>query len=206
MKNEWDAFANEWDNDETQLYSERVFSSLQDKTSTWIPALTRCQVLDFGCGTGLLTEKLARHCAHVLAIDTSEAMIDVLRGKIRDQKITNIDTLVASIDSASETTTPQLSRKFDLITCSSVCGFLPDYPSTLQALSSLLKPSGLFTQWDWLNDMPIDRIQSAFAEAGLASLSIGESFHMSTKKGSMAVVLAVGRRSQRDRNSTPKVC
>ncbi len=47
-------------------------------------------VLDIGCGTGGLSTHLAHICSHVYAVDISEAMIDILRGKISRQGLQNI--------------------------------------------------------------------------------------------------------------------
>ena len=30
-----------------------------------------------------------------------------------------------------------------------MCGFLDDYPGTVQLLAELLRPGGIFVQWDW---------------------------------------------------------
>ena len=42
-------------------------------------SLSQRRVLDIGCGGGLLAESLARHGAHVSAIDMAPAMIEVAR-------------------------------------------------------------------------------------------------------------------------------
>lgn len=42
-------------------------------------------VLDFGCGTGLVTLKIQSFVKSVMALDTSQGMLDILRLKIEKQ-------------------------------------------------------------------------------------------------------------------------
>ncbi len=59
-QNSWDEAATGWDTRaDTRLYAERAFESWNRKIAPLVSYLTESRVLDFGCGTGLLTEKLA---------------------------------------------------------------------------------------------------------------------------------------------------
>ena len=58
--NEWDDHAGDWDaNEDAQMYAQRALNSWEEKVAPFYPSLSECRVLDFGCGTGLLTERLA---------------------------------------------------------------------------------------------------------------------------------------------------
>ncbi len=82
-ENEWDDFATEWDiNEDVRKYSEKAFHSWQLKVAPAVLELSDNRVLDFGCGTGLLSEKLAEICGQVVAIDSSPKMIEILNNKI----------------------------------------------------------------------------------------------------------------------------
>ncbi len=193
-KNCWDEFAAEWDTRaDTWLYVERAFASWERKIAPLVSDLADSRVLDFGCGTGLLTEKLASICGHIVAVDTAAGMIDVLQNKIVDKHVDNISPLVTSVDSEAIRENSEFSEKFDLIVASSVCGFLPDYDLTLRDLSSALKPGGLFVQWDWSSEMPIERIRGAYKALGLIDLGVEEVFAMTMDEGSMPVVMGVAR-------------
>jgi 2-polyprenyl-3-methyl-5-hydroxy-6-metoxy-1,4-benzoquinol methylase len=192
--NEWDDFASGWDsNDDARIYAQRAFASWAKKVAPLISNLSGSRVLDFGCGTGLLSEKLATVCNQIVAVDTSTAMLDVLRKKIRESEISNVTTLSIAISAATIGESTELHGKFEMIVASSVCSFLPDYETTLGDLSSLLKPGGYFIQWDWLADMPVTRIQNAFDASGLVSRNIDEGFVMSSDNNSMPVVMGIGR-------------
>ena len=53
MDSEWDDYADDWDSDESAtLYSNEAFKSLSN-----IVNVKGANLLDFGCGTGLLTDK-----------------------------------------------------------------------------------------------------------------------------------------------------
>lgn len=56
-------------------------------------------VVDLGAGTGVFTAAVAPHCGRVVAVDVSPAMIDVLRRRVREQDLTNVDVVRAGFTS-----------------------------------------------------------------------------------------------------------
>ena len=193
--NEWDDFATDWDvNDDVREYSEKAFHSWQKKVAPAISDLSKCRVLDFGCGTGLLAEKLARKCGQVVAVDSSPKMVEVLDRKIEQSGTTNIVTSNITVNARSAKDHPLLASKFDLIVASSVCSFLTDYDATLRDLSSLIKPGGWFVQWDWISDMPEERISKAFRAAKLVEHSVVTAFSMESNGEKSPVIMGIGRK------------
>jgi 2-polyprenyl-3-methyl-5-hydroxy-6-metoxy-1,4-benzoquinol methylase len=191
---EWDDHAVGWDaNKDVRIFAEKAFESLRAKIAPLVPNLADIRVLDFGCGTGLLSEKLAPLCGHIVAVDTSSRMIDVLRRKVKDEGIENITPLQTVINAATLRQRPELTDKFDLIVASSVCNFLPDYQATLRDFSSMMKPGGCFVQWDWLADMPIDRIRDAYAAAGLKIIVAEEAFVMEMGDEPMPIAMGLAQ-------------
>lgn len=194
-ENEWDDFATEWDvNKDVRDYSEKAFHSWQLKVAPAFSELSASRVLDFGCGTGLLAEKLAEKFGQVVAIDSSSKMIEILNSKIRQSGVANIVASDLTVDSTIIKDHPLLANKFDLIVASSVCSFLPDYKSTLCDLSMLLRPNGWFVQWDWISDMPEERIRDAFKTCGLFEQSVEQAFSMDTNGKAEPVVMGVGQK------------
>ncbi|MCP4295244.1 MAG: class I SAM-dependent methyltransferase [Proteobacteria bacterium] len=49
------------------------------------------KLMDLGGGTGLLALKFKNQLSKITVVDTSEAMLDVLRAKIKQQQITNVE-------------------------------------------------------------------------------------------------------------------
>ena len=192
MSESWDDYAEGWDsNSDVITYSQKAFDSL-----CAVVDLKGLKILDFGCGTGLLTEKIANFASSVLAIDSSPKMIDVLSEK----NLPNVKVLTCEITEESIESKPILQSGFDLIVASSVCAFVPDYEKTVTDLKSLLKPAGTFIQWDWKRTdsepdfgFSEEIIRDAYSNAGLTPLKIMTAFSLMSEKGSMDVIMGVGR-------------
>lgn len=153
---------------------------------------------DFGCGTGLLTERLAVHCAAIDAVDTSVAMLEVLKAKIVRRQWHHVRP-VADL--------PDPGGAYDLVLCSSVCAFLDDYAGTVRALALRLRPGALFVQWDWEKNpddkepfgLSRDEIRRCLEGAGLEVLSVDTGFSVGFEGETMAPLMAVARK----RSSAP---
>jgi ubiquinone/menaquinone biosynthesis C-methylase UbiE len=99
----------------------------------------RYSVLDFGCGTGIVTMELAPCVKKITAIDGSPAMIDVARGKAEARAAGNIEFLVTDIfDGRFD------HKKFDAVLAFNVLHYLPDPAAALRRIRELLAPSGVF--------------------------------------------------------------
>jgi len=192
LSNEWDEYAKKWDVDPTvEEYAKNAFSALLDNID--INGLT---VLDFGCGTGALTQLMSPTVKSIVAIDPSSEMIKLLDKKA----LNNVSSISDYLSKELVENFPELENKFDLIVASSVCGFLPDYEATLSLLKPLIKEGGVFVQWDWLsNDDTSDvglsekRVKQAFVANGFVNTKVNSPFIMSSSKGNMPVLMAIGK-------------
>ncbi len=138
---DWDDHAKKWDDDDgARAYAEAAFGSLERLLESSRLQLAGASVCDFGCGTGLLTERLAAGGGSIDAVDSSEGMLDVLRDKVVRHQLKRV---------RPRADLTRDGRLYDLVVCSSVCGFLFDYPGTVGRLAARLRPGGLFVQWDW---------------------------------------------------------
>ena len=89
VEDPWAEQAPSWDSDPVvRAYADAAWSSLRAHGEPRAGA----RVLDFGCGTGLLSERMAPHVAEVIAVDASPAMVAVLSEK----RIPNVRAGVAS--------------------------------------------------------------------------------------------------------------
>ncbi len=195
--NAWDEYADGWDADPgARAYAEAAFESLTATLAARGKSLAGARVLDFGCGTGLLTERLSGAAERVVAVDLSSKMVAQVDAKIADRGWTNVRTLVGSHAEAAA-----LGEPFDLIVCSSVCAFVPDYPATVVALAALLGPEGLFVQWDWELDPDADEpygltreaIHSALEGASLVDVVVETAFERPMGERVMRPLIGVGR-------------
>jgi predicted TPR repeat methyltransferase len=192
---EWDDYAAGWDESaEVRAYAAGAFQSLVSLAESTGFDLTGSTACDFGCGTGLLTERLTDVCAHIDAVDTSAAMLDVLGAKIDHHRWRHVRLLDRL---------PSEPQGYALIVCSSVLAFVDDYPVTIDDLVRHLSPGGLFVQWDWEFD-PSDeepygftraQIRTTLTDAGLADVGVDIGFEVAVEGGIMRPLMGVGRRA-----------
>jgi ubiquinone/menaquinone biosynthesis C-methylase UbiE len=97
------------------------------------------KALDFGSGTGNLTDKLLKLGYAVTAVDISTEMSRILRLKykkqIKSHKLAVINSPIEFVQFKEE--------EFDLITCYSVLHHLPNYEEELRRLCGFLKKGGV---------------------------------------------------------------
>ena len=112
---DWDDYAATWDErDEVRAYSSAAFDSLERCCRDLQFPLTGTRACDFGCGTGLLSEKLATKCGEVVAVDCSEPMIAVLRTKIAERGLDRIQPLAVTLNRETVAGSPHFHAAFDL--------------------------------------------------------------------------------------------
>lgn len=156
-------------------------------------------MLDFGCGTGLLTERLSAEAAAVVAVDLSPKLVAQVEAKATERGWTHVRPLVGSHADAAA-----LGETFDLVVCSSVCAFVPDYPGTVAALTALLAPGGLFMQWDWELDpdaeepygLTRESMRAALEAASLVDVLVDTAFELPMGEMVMRPLIGAGRRAE----------
>jgi ubiquinone/menaquinone biosynthesis C-methylase UbiE len=96
-------------------------------------------VLEFGCGTGGTAILHAPYVRHIMAIDFSQAMLDIARGKAAAAGTSNVTFERADITSF---VAPESS--FDVILGLSILHLLADKDAVIARVFRLLKPGGVF--------------------------------------------------------------
>lgn len=185
----WDEQAATWDDaPAVRAFAAAAYASLNRVLDGRGTGLSGRRVLDFGCGTGLLTVAMADTAREVVGFDTASAMVAVLNGKGRSNVVGRSGTL------------DEVGDGFDLVTCSSVCSFVDDYPGTVRALVDRLVVGGWFVQWDWEFDprddggLSRDAIRAALTEAGLVDIVVETGFEEPFGRMTLDPVMGVGRR------------
>ncbi|WP_020410822.1 class I SAM-dependent DNA methyltransferase [Hahella ganghwensis] len=192
MSDRWDDYAEGWDtNEDVIVYSEKAYESLRAVCN-----IQGLRVLDFGCGTGLLTEKMSAVADSIVAIDPSEKMISILENK----GLANVATIQAELSRELVRDNEMLQQKFDLIVASSALAFVSDFEQTVILMSDLLKSGGCLVQWDWLSDnggmgFSKEDITRAYSNAGFSEIAVSLPFQMASEKGVMKVIMGVGKKS-----------
>ena len=95
------------------------------------------QVIDVGCGGGILSESMAARGAHVTGIDLSDKALGVARLHLYESGQTVDYRHISAEDMARET-----PGQFDAVTCMEMLEHVPDPASTIRACTALVKPGG----------------------------------------------------------------
>lgn len=102
--------------------------------SSLLPPL---EVVDFGCGTGVLTVELARWAKRVTAIDRSESALSKARAEAQRQSLENITFLAADLEHL-----PLPSGSVDLVVVSQSLHHVTHIEAVLAEGARLLRQSG----------------------------------------------------------------
>lgn len=100
--------------------------------------LTDLQILDIGCGGGLLCEPLARLGANMTGIDASSAAIAAAQTHSKDSEL-DISYQEISAEDLADT-----GALFDVVYASEVIEHVADRQLFLASMARLLKPGGVF--------------------------------------------------------------
>jgi len=98
--------------------------------------LKKINILDIGCGGGLLTEPMNRLGANVVGIDASSKNIDIAKFHAKKNKL-KINYICASPE------TLKIKQKFDVILNMEIIEHVDDVNFFIKKSSSLLKKNGL---------------------------------------------------------------
>ena len=94
-------------------------------------------VLDVGCGGGLLSEAMARRGARVTGIDLGRAAIEVARLHLRESGLA-----VAYRRAAAEQLADEQPELYDVVTCMELLEHVPDPAALVRACARLARPGG----------------------------------------------------------------
>ncbi len=94
-------------------------------------------VIDIGCGGGILAESMAQIGASVTGIDMHQSIIDAAKLHQLESK-TNVEYLRIS----AEEMAALRPAAYDVVTCLEMLEHVPDPASVIQACAALVKPGG----------------------------------------------------------------
>jgi 2-polyprenyl-6-hydroxyphenyl methylase/3-demethylubiquinone-9 3-methyltransferase len=95
-------------------------------------------VVDIGCGGGILSETLAKRGGKVLGIDMTDAPLKVAQLHALESGLTNLTYQQSTAEALAEARPGQ----FDVVTCMEMLEHVPDPSSVITAIAKLLKPGG----------------------------------------------------------------
>ena len=126
-----------WDRD-----SEfRALHQINPLRLNWIDglaALAGKNVLDVGCGGGILSESMARRASHVTGIDLAAKPLGVARLHALEAGVANLDYREIS----AEALAAEKPAAYDVVTCMEMLEHVPDAAAVVQACAALVRPGG----------------------------------------------------------------
>jgi 2-polyprenyl-3-methyl-5-hydroxy-6-metoxy-1,4-benzoquinol methylase len=172
-KNDFDAKASTWDEK-----PERVKLAGDVLTAIWreVGFNRDMDVLDFGCGTGLLTLGLAPLVRSVTGVDSSQGMLGVLGQKISGENVQNVKTLHLDVEKGDD-----LTGDYHLVVSSMALHHVRDVSGLLRKFFPIVAPGGHIciadldaddgkfhesNQGVFHNGFDRERLRSAMQEAG----------------------------------------
>ena len=123
-------------------------------------ALWQQEVLEVGCGGGLIAHELAQRQALIIGIDPSPNALEVAREKVRTSGLGQN----AYFEQGYAESLPYADGSFSVIVCLDVLEHVSDLQATLKEIARVLAPGGIFI---------FDTINRTFL-ARLALIWIGE--------------------------------
>ncbi|WP_428774449.1 class I SAM-dependent DNA methyltransferase [Vibrio sp.] len=193
MANEWDEYADSWEkNQSTSIFADKAFENLTKTVD-----IKGKHILDFGCGTGLLSQKMSPLAKDIVALDGSEAMIEQLDKKELD----NVEPVVDLLTRGLVAQHPAFRKQFDLVVASSVCGFLPNFSDVGDIIYSILDHGGYFVHWDWCVEddavpygLTKSRVEQVLTSIGFREVTVVEPFELETKQGVQKVLMGIAQK------------
>lgn len=133
-KRDFDQDAASWDDKPARV---KMAQNIAEAIIGAIKLNPSMDVLDFGCGTGLVTLRLQPFVRSVTGVDSSRGMLDVLEAKIKDRNLTNVKTRLLDIEGEG-----RLGGSYHLITSSMTFHHIGNISAMLNQFHQILLPSG----------------------------------------------------------------
>ncbi|WP_310385706.1 bifunctional 2-polyprenyl-6-hydroxyphenol methylase/3-demethylubiquinol 3-O-methyltransferase UbiG [Roseateles sp.] len=116
------------------------------------------QVLDVGCGGGILSDSMARRGAQVLGIDLASKALKVAKLHAMEAGTEGVEYREIAVEALAA----ERPASFDVVTCMEMLEHVPDPASVLRACAELVKPGG----WVFLSTLNRNLKSFLFAIVG----------------------------------------
>jgi 2-polyprenyl-3-methyl-5-hydroxy-6-metoxy-1,4-benzoquinol methylase len=133
-KRDFDKEAASWDEQPSRV---KLANDVAGVITKQITLTSDMDVLDFGCGTGLLTLQLQPQVRSITGADSSEGMLAVFRKKIADRNLTNAKALLLDLDKDD-----RLTGNYHLIVSNMTLHHIEDIQHLLDQFHKVTVPGG----------------------------------------------------------------
>ena len=200
-KRDFDAAAAKWDEKPRRVrLAQDIFAAM----TTHLPISTEWDVMELGCGTGLLTLRLAPKVGNIVALDGAKGMLSRLEEKLREAQQTNVRTVHIDLERDELPKGP-----FHLVAAAMLLHHIPDPEPLIRSLRGVLHPGGWIALADLdaedgsFHDDPTglfhhgfsrDRMTELLTDAGFASVAVVNASEIIKGERRYPVLLTLGRR------------
>jgi tRNA (cmo5U34)-methyltransferase len=168
--NRFDQAAATWDEQPRRV---QLAGAVADEIARQIHLSHHIDVLDFGCGTGLLTLALQPLVRSVTGADASSGMLDVLKQKVQAQGLANVETILLDPEVPLS-----LDARFHLIVSSMALHHVANLAPLFSRFHKQLEPGGRVALAD------LDREDGSFHE------DARDVFHLGFERSELQTLLA----------------
>lgn len=194
----FDAIAEDWDSDPEKVSRARVVA---DAVAAAVPLGPRTRLLEYGAGTGLVSQALAGRAGPLTLADSSAGMRAVMERKVAAGALP--DARVWDLD--LERQDPPADR-FDVVVASLVLHHVHDLDRVLSGFAALLAPGGrlcvadldreggAFHDVDGHEGFDRGELAARLTAAGFADVAVEDCTQLTKDGVTYSVFLAVGSR------------
>jgi 2-polyprenyl-6-hydroxyphenyl methylase/3-demethylubiquinone-9 3-methyltransferase len=130
--------AHRWWDPESEFKPLHQINPLRLEWIRELAPLSDRQVLDVGCGGGILSDAMARAGAHVLGIDLADKALKVAQLHALEAQTPRVRYRSVS----AEALALEQAGQYDVVTCMEMLEHVPDPASVVRACATLVKPGG----------------------------------------------------------------
>lgn len=156
-KTDFDKMAAEWDANPMRV---KLANDVADTIIRELAPTHDMDALDYGCGTGLVTLRLAPLVKSITGADSSSGMLEVIQGKVKNRGLHNVHTQFADFERKVE-------GKFHLAVSSMTLHHVNDPAIFLKRMYDVLTPGGIIGVAD------LDKEDGAFHDDNKGVLHFG---------------------------------
>ena len=165
---DFDTAAASWDEEPRRVkLAEEIADAIRDT----LPLSGEWDAMDFGCGTGLVTLRLAPYLRSIVAVDSSRGMLDRLETKIKNAGVQNVRTVMSE-----QLFEKPSAARFHLITSAMTLHHIQDIVPLLRSFHALLHTGGYVALADLeaedgtFHEDPTGVFHHGFSREGLTEL------------------------------------
>ncbi|KAG8848720.1 hypothetical protein FRC20_002500 [Serendipita sp. 405] len=127
------------DNPLTEQVSQQIVDTICEEYEDELDE-DKTVMLDYACGTGQMSRKLAPYVNRIVGVDISQGMVDYYNQRVYNQGIPEEEMHAVCIPELKGDDSDLDGQKFDLIICAQAYHHFPDIQKMTNNLANLLKP------------------------------------------------------------------